>query len=309
MNRENPREMPEISDRIVSYDPITLQRLPVNKANVIQEFLKLGNPRAAKIIAAIPDTNGILDSVAVDRLLIKVHCEMQRISEEFQHGQRASELLRPYVEAFRQHGVQKPLRIVDVGCGTGYVLRWLSAYAGLENVELIGVDYNEALVNEAQRLADMENLSCRFLVANAFLLKEPATLLLSSGVIHHFRSADLLDFFRQHNQSSIQGFLHFDFQPSPLAPFGSWLFHFIRMREPLAKHDGVLSAIRVHSAQTLKEAVKSEAPDFIASIYGAHLWGLPIPRVFYALVGIRPVYKNAFMEALGNRISRLGTFQ
>ena len=89
--------------------------------------------------------------------------------------------------------VRNPIRIVDIGCGTGFVIRWLSANGSLgDDVELMGVDFNVALLNEAQRLATIENLRCKFAVANAFRLAEPATIFISTGILHHFRD-DILD--------------------------------------------------------------------------------------------------------------------
>src|SRR5208282_6008718 len=46
-----------------------------------------------------------------------------------------------------------PLRVVDVGCGIGYNIRWLAAHTTLpsERVELTGVDLNSGLIHEANR--------------------------------------------------------------------------------------------------------------------------------------------------------------
>ena len=87
---------PEISDAIVSFDPETLQRRPVVKSQVLEQFSQLGNRKAARIVERIPDRDGVLDADAVDRLLVTSHCEMQRMSEEFQHGKRVGELLKPF---------------------------------------------------------------------------------------------------------------------------------------------------------------------------------------------------------------------
>ena len=85
---------------------------------------------------------------------------------------------------------------------------------------------------------------------------------------------------------SARAFVHYDFQPNFLAPFGSWLFHVIRMREPLSLHDGVLSAARAHTGAQLLEAARQGAPGFKASIVNARIGGA-FPRVFHALVGVR----------------------
>jgi SAM-dependent methyltransferase len=235
---------------------------------------------------------------------------MQRMSEEFQHGRRVAELLKPILNALRRGGAQSPIRIVDIGCGTGFVVRWLAANGSLgDDVELMGVDFNVALVNEAQRLAAIENLRCKFAVANAFQLDEPATIFISTGILHHFRDQDLSYLLQQHCRPETSAFIHFDFHSSPMAPLGSWLFHAVRMREPLAKHDGVLSAVRAHKSRYLLDVTRSAAPEFISAIYGTRLWRLPIPRVFHSLVGIRPEYREAFLSNMGKRVASLGKIE
>jgi SAM-dependent methyltransferase len=304
------RHGPEISDAIVSFDPNTLQRKPVRKSDILVQFTELGNHEAVRIVQQIPEQDGALDPAAVDKILITAHCEMQRMSEEFQHGRRVAELLKPILNALRRGGVQSPIRIVDIGCGTGFVVRWLAANGSLgDDVELMGVDFNVALVNEAQRLAAIENLRCKFAVANAFQLDEPATIFISTGILHHFRDQDLSYLLQQHCRQETCAFIHFDFHSSPMAPLGSWLFHAVRMREPLAKHDGVLSAVRAHKSRYLLDVTRSAAPEFISAIYGTRLWRLPIPRVFHSLVGIRPEYREAFLSNMGKRVASLGKIE
>ena len=299
---------PEISDAIVSFDPETLKRRPVLKSHVLQQFSELDNRAAMRVVERLPERDGVLDPAVVDQLLITSHCEMQRMSEEFQHGKRVGELLKPILKALREGGLERRIRMVDIGCGTGFVVRWLTAneYLG-SDVELIGADFNEALVNEARRLAEAEKLNCNFIVANAFRLDQPADVFLSTGILHHFRGNGLADLLSQHRLA--QAFVHFDFHSSPMSPFGSWLFHAVRMREPLAKHDGVLSAVRAHPSRHLLQVARSAAPDFVSAIYGTRLWRLPVPRVFHALVGIRPAYHAAFIRNMGTRIASLGKIE
>jgi SAM-dependent methyltransferase len=204
--------------------------------------------------------------------------------------------------------VPPPYRIVDIGCGTGYVMRWLAANARFaHDVELLGVDFNKALVGEARRLASREGLNCRFEVANAFALDRPASVLLSTGVVHHFRGDGLKHFFRQHDQESTQAFAHFDFQPNLLARPGAWLFHFIRMREPLSLHDGVISARRAHSAEVLLDAARQAS--FACGMYSRRVWRLPVPRVFHTLIGIRRPLVEPLRDCLGPRAARLEAMQ
>ena len=295
----------EISDLIVDFDIETMSRRPVNRDEVVERLSMVGDRPAARIVAGMPANDGVLDPDAVDRLLIRVHCEMQRLSEEFQHGRRVFEFLASLLAALDQAGVPPPYRIVDIGCGTGYVIRWLSALADFpQEVELIGVDFNEALVREAQRLSAAEQLDCRFEVINAFKMARPATVYLSTGVLHHFRGDGLDDFLLQHDQPDTQAFVHYDFQPTPLARPGAWAFHYIRMREPLSRHDGVVSARRAHDADTLLNSARRTS--FACGMYGTRVWKLPIPRVFHTLLGVRPDLIDAFRQTLGRRVGRLG---
>lgn len=304
-----PRQGPEISDRIVGFNGNSLQREKVVKDDVIQEFQF--SRQAVRIIEVLPaNEDGTLDESAVDELLVTVHCEMQRISEEFQHGRRMADLLNPLLQVLREKNSKEPLRVVDIGCGTGFVLRWLAAHRAVPNdVELIGADYHPALIDEAQRLAQAENLRCSFKVANAFQMDEPASVFISTGILHHFRGRDLIDLFAQHVRPETRAFLHFDFYQSALSPFGSWLFHIVRMRQPLAKYDGVLSPVRAYRPEELLSAARAGAPAFKSAVYGVRLWRLPIPRAFHSLMGVLPEYHDAFVANLGRKVVALGVIE
>ena len=304
----NPSQ-PEISDLIIQHDPVTLERLPVRKEDVRSVFAKLGNRQAVKVIDALPDHNGVLDPAAIDKLFVIVHSEMQRLAEEFYHAGRVWELLQAVIAAIRATSAVpiERLRIVDIGCGIGYTVRWLAARTPLaaQGVDLVGMDLNSALIKEASRLARAENLPCRFVHGDAFSPANSGHIYLSTGVLHHFRGDDLANFFRRHELQETQAFLYYDFQPSFLAAPGSWFFHVVRMRTGLARHDGVLSAVRVHSAETLVTAARTASRGFASGMYGRKIWRTPLPRVFHTLVGIRRPLIPEFRRALGHRIGRL----
>jgi 2-polyprenyl-3-methyl-5-hydroxy-6-metoxy-1,4-benzoquinol methylase len=299
---------PEITDLIVQHDPGTLRRLPVRKKELVEIFSRFRNRKALRAVQALPEHGGILDDREIDALLLTVHWEMQRLAEEFYHGQRVWELLRPAIACIRLSGNRETLRIVDVGCGIGYTTRWLAAKIPLaeHNIEVIGMDLNSTLIAEASRLAAAESLPCQFLDGDAFSSEHSRHILISTGVIHHFRGPALFEFLRRHDQPGVQAFLHFDFQPWFLAPFGSLFFHYLRMRTAIARHDGVLSTIRAHSARTLTETARVSAPGFAAGIYGARIWNTPAPRVFHTLVGLRQKLVLEFREQLGRHANRLG---
>lgn len=282
-------DLPELSDLIVDYDPHTLERRDVARRRVLERLAAARAPVLAVWAArALAARDGILDREAVDGVLVRSHLELQRLHEEFRVGAMMRDLVAPMIGIARRVTGARRVRVVDLGCGLGFVVRWLAARGALgPDVELVGVDYNRALVTAAQRLADEERLACRFVAANAFALREPADVFISTGVLHHFRAGDLEAVFAQHERSSAVGFVHVDIRPSPIAPIGSWVFHQARMREPLARFDGVRSVVRAYGSDRLRGAIASGAPGFTLAMVDAHPGLQGLLRIFQAVVGAR----------------------
>ncbi|HEX2875052.1 MAG TPA: class I SAM-dependent methyltransferase [Polyangiaceae bacterium] len=300
---------PEISDLVVAYDAETLARLPVQRDEVLAELERHGMSRAIKIVSAWPHEGGFLDPDFVDRVLLTAHHELTRLSEEFMQGRRMRRILAPLLATLRREGVPAPYRIVDVGCGLGFVTRWLAARGELgSDVELWGCDYNAAFVRFAQNLADEERLGCRFVVANAFQLETPAAIFMSTGVVHHFRGAALSRFMAEQAKVGALAFVHSDIKPSYLAPLGSWIFHEARMREPLAQHDGVLSALRAHPGELLLQSAQDACPGYAAAMFDGERELLPILKVMQMLVGIRQDLWPAFRQELGALLRHIPGF-
>lgn len=302
---------PEVTDLIIQYHPDTLERGRVRREVVVEFFEQTGNPQAARIAASLPvDSAGYYDEAAIDALFVEVHTELQRLHEEFLHGERLLNVLRPLVDALLASGLEK-LRIVDVGCGTGFVVRWLAACAGFdERVELTGCDYNRALIAAANDAKRAEGLNCDFVIGNAFRLREPAHIYLSMGVVHHFRGPDLDQFFEQQCGADTLAFVHFDIAPTWLAPLGAWLFHVARMRTAIARHDGVLSTLRAHRDDVLLGAARRAggAKGIETALYGVPWRWLPITRIIRPVVGIRTEHKQAWVSRMGERARLFGEF-
>lgn len=299
--------MLEITDLIVDCDPDTLERRPVRRDAVVEKLRSLGQRKAAKLVSRLPARDGILDEAHVDALFVSAHSELQRLEEEFLQGDRVRSLLAPLIEVLRDAKVPAPYRVVDVGCGLGYVTRWLAARGNLgADVELYGCDYNRALVAAAAEAAKGEGLRCEFKVANAFRLADPATIFTSSGFVHHFRGPHLAQMFREQDAAGAQAVLHFDVKRTWLAPLGAWLFHESRMREAIARHDGTLSAMRAHSSQTLLGASREGAAGLRFTLFDGKVGLFPILRTMQALVGVRPQWAAALTAKLNTQ--RLGAF-
>ncbi|MDQ2644315.1 MAG: class I SAM-dependent methyltransferase [Myxococcota bacterium] len=296
----------EISDLVVAYDPVTLARQPVLREQVVAQLRAQGQRRAARIVARWPARDGRLNDEFVDGVLLRAHHQLQRLSEEFRQGERTQRLLSPLLAVLRAAGVPPPYRVVDVGCGLGYVVRWLAAHGGLgPDVELLGCDYNATLVRRARALAEAEGLRCRFEVANAFALAEPATVFVSTGVIHHFRGPELHGFIEAQRRGPARAFLHSDIKPSYLAPLGAWLFHQARMREPLARHDGILSALRAHDAEALGRTATAACPDWSIGVLDGTRSAVPVLRVMQTLIGVEHSLRAGFERAVAGLAPRI----
>lgn len=290
----------EISDLIVAWDPATRAREPIRAADVIERLRAAGDHRAARIVQRMPATAGLLEPRSVDRLLVRVHTELQRLGEELHMVARFAELLGPVLAATRSAG-SRTLRVVDIGCGVGYVIRALAATGALgADVELLGVDMNPVLVAEASRLAVAEGLRCEFVCADAFALDQDATVYISSGVLHHFAADALADFFRAQDRPGTAAFVHYDIAATRLAPVGAWVFHRARMREPLGRHDGVASARRAHDDSTLLAAA-GQANGMKVFLFEPVRHTNPFCAGMRPVLGIRPELAPELRRALGRR--------
>lgn len=309
------QDLVEISDMIVDFDPVTLARNPVRRDEVVRFFRERGQRWAARQVASLEvDAHGLLIPAAVDRLLCEAHAEIQLLAEETLQGERVWRVLEPLIEPLleRQRARREPagpLRIVDVGCGLGYVTRWLAMHHPLEDVCYVGVDFNPALIHAARHIAARDGITsqCEFAVANAFTMNAPAHLYTSTGVIHHFRGEGLEAFFKaQYAREESAGFVHFDIQPSWLSPIGAWVFHQSRFKVRLGRHDGYFSALRAHSSRTLGEAAaRTAGPEHAVAMLDSATGFSPIFRIMHAVVGLRAPIMTHFQGALGTRRFRM----
>lgn len=281
----------EITDLLWEVDPDGVP-VGVAKADVLRRLRERGQRHAARIVSAFPEADGVLDPDYVDDLGFRVHCELQRLGEELQLGRRIAALLGPVVEAVRGRGAG-PVRVIDVGCGLGFVVRAMAASVTLgDDVELVGVDLNPVLVSGARRLAEREGLACHFLQGDALrpgVAVDEGTrcIVISSGLLHHLPESGLPDFFAAQARLGVAAFAHWDIAPCLWSTLGAWVFHQARMREPVSRHDGVVSARRSYPAGVLAAAARAGAPGYDVRVLEGSRWHPRALDVLRPVVGVR----------------------
>jgi SAM-dependent methyltransferase len=186
-----------------------------------------------------------------------------------------------------------PVRVIDVGCGLGFVVRAMADSLALgDDVELVGVDLNPVLVAGARRLAEGEALACRFVQGDALRPGVAADegrrcIVISSGLMHHLPEAGLSDFFAAQARLGVAAFAHWDIAPCLWSTVGAWVFHQARMREPVSRHDGVVSARRSYPAGVLEAAARAGAPGYDIRVLEGSRWHPRALDVLRPVVGIR----------------------
>lgn len=262
--------------------------IPVRRSEAVAALEFRGQHRAAALVASMPYANDLIDDSYLHDLAIRIHRELQRLGEELQLDRRISALLDPSIRRLMTASPE-PVTVLDVGCGLGHVLRSAAAHKHLPaGVELVGVDLNPVLIDDARRLAAIEKLNVRFEHADAFdvaaLGLDPSrTIVISSGLLHHFSEEDLSGFFAAQASAGFAGFAHFDIAPCVWSTLGAWVFHQARMREPVSRHDGVMSARRAHQVEVLLSSAQIGAPEYAPAVLHGGRW---YPR---ALDVLRPI--------------------
>jgi hypothetical protein len=131
--------------------------------------------------------------------------------------------------------------------------------------------------SEVTRAVARARLMCRFIRGDAF---EPAvaiddgagSIVISSGLMHHRPASGLAEFFAAQARLRVAAFVHWDIAPCLWSTIGAWVFHQARMREPVSRHDGVLSARRAHPAAVLQAAAPAGAPAYDVRVLEGPRW-------------------------------------
>lgn len=179
----------------------------------------------------------------------------EEFAETLRHLARINVLTRGYqptlaaldrVVATGAVPADRPLTVLDIGCGFGDTLRAVAAWARRRRVEvaLTGVDLNPLCCQLAEGATDARD-AITWRVADVFALEpDPVDVVMSALFMHHLSDAGVVRVIRWMRQHArVAAFIN-DLHRHPLA------YHFIRLTTPLFSgnrlicHDAPVSVAR-----------------------------------------------------------------
>ena len=138
----------------------------------------------------------------------------------------------------------KTIRIVDLGCGNGDMLRKLHQFGVKQgyDLELLGVDANPNSVAYARELSSgMENLTFKALnIFSEEFGKIEYDIAIATLFMHHFSDDEITKLVSELQQKSTVGVLINDLHRSELAYVLFWLISLF-FRNEVARNDGLVS--------------------------------------------------------------------
>ena len=146
---------------------------------------------------------------------------------------------------------EKPLHIVDVGCGSGDMLRRIHRWAGDRNlpVVLTGIDLNPNAIRAAREVTLPGTAT--FLAGDALEFK-PSTgidLVISSLLTHHLQYGEIVEFLRWMEATARMGWFVNDLHRRAVPYYlFRWVSRLTRWH-PFVKHDGPISILRSFRAE------------------------------------------------------------
>ena len=140
------------------------------------------------------------------------------------------------------------IRILDVGCGNGSLLREIAIYGKKEglNFKLVGIDANEHAIAIAREPAN-EFPEISFQALNIFsdsFEEMEADIILCTLTLHHFRDDQIKELLKLFLKNSRIGIVINDLQRSPLAFRLFQVFCAVFINNEIARKDGLISIRR-----------------------------------------------------------------
>lgn len=139
------------------------------------------------------------------------------------------------------------LRIADLGCGGGDILRLISNWLEKKeiNAELIGFDANPNIIDFAHKHTHQKNISYQSVnIFSEDFKSQRFDIVVSTLFFHHFTSDQLADFLRQLRSQTNIGIVINDLHRHWFAYYSIKWLTALFSKSPMVKHDASLSVAR-----------------------------------------------------------------
>jgi 2-polyprenyl-3-methyl-5-hydroxy-6-metoxy-1,4-benzoquinol methylase len=151
--------------------------------------------------------------------------------------------------------INKPVKIVDLGCGGGDNMRAIENWCHKNNraIELLGIDANPQIIEYAQQ-QNNSNSNINYLIADVLVddFKLPTfDILISSHFMYHFSDNEMVEFLKKSKPNVSSTFIFSELQRNSFAyllfKIGSIFLPFSK----IVKQDGLLAIRRAFTKKEL----------------------------------------------------------
>ena len=188
----------------------------------------------------------IMDDFALEGDALKVALDKIAQINQLLGGNQLT--LKGVEKLLKKESYSSPIKIVDVGCGNGDMLRKLADF-GLQNnlnLELIGVDANNFTVNYAIDLSvNYPNIEyrCEDIFSESFS-ELNYDIVLCTLTLHHFKNDEIIELLTLFNKNSKLGFVVNDLHRNSVAYRLFQALCFVFRMNKMSREDGLTSILR-----------------------------------------------------------------
>jgi len=152
------------------------------------------------------------------------------------------------------------LRITDIGCGNGDMLRTLADYADKNNLNfsLTGIDANQFTIDHAESLSEnYSNITyqCRDIFDDS-VTEEYCDIFICTLTLHHFKDEEIIHLLNRFKSSAKVGIVINDLERSALAYRLFQALCFVFGLNHMSKEDGLVSILRGFKREDLEKYTK-----------------------------------------------------
>ena len=152
-----------------------------------------------------------------------------------------------WLEPFAHEQLDAPLRILDVGCGGGDMLRQIEAWAREREVpvELTGIDLNPHAARAAREFSGSDS-RITWITADALAYQpaEPVDLVISSLFTHHLTDSGIVRFLQWMERTAVRGWFINDLHRKRIPYYLFGMLATAMMPHRFIRHDGLISIRR-----------------------------------------------------------------